>query len=139
MKFLTKTDLELHLGEDILEQISSDNLSLLEHAEDMAIGIVSDTLSGMYDLDAALNQSGTQRHKSLLMWLLCLTAYQLYRQIPDNAVPERIIKEYDDTMKVLASIGRGKTPTTLPPITANGNTRRVFRMGSNLQRGHNPL
>ncbi len=139
MRFLTQPDLELHLGEDILFQITNDNQSLLEHAEDIAIGIVSDSLGGMYNIEAALSETGSQRHRSLLMWLLCLTAYQLYRQIPDNAVPERIIKEYDDTMKTLAAIARGKAPTSLPPITTNGITRRVFRMGSNAMRGHNPL
>lgn len=139
MIFLKIEDLESHIGEDILQQIIDGDETLLDKAEKKAIGIIKDLLSGMYDLDYELEQTENNRHQSLLLWTLVLAVYQLYRRIPDNEIPDRIIKEYDDTMKTLEGIGRGKLPTTLKPIESNGVAKRVFRMSSSKPRGHNPL
>lgn len=140
MIFLTITDFQSHLGSDILSQIINSNNDLLDNAELQAIGIVKDTIGGIYDLDAELLLTGTNRHQPLVLWMLTLAAYQLYRQIPDDEVPPRIVKDYDDIMETLKMIGRGKYPTSLTAKSNDdGTTKRVFRMKSNTPRTHDML
>jgi phage gp36-like protein len=140
MIFLTENDFNTHLSENIIEQITSEDSDLLDAAEATAIGIVTDMIAGMYDIDSELEQTGSNRHAPLKLWLLAIAAYQLYRAIPDSEVPDRIIKDYDDAIETLRQIGRGKMPTSLTPVnTASGTSKRVFRMKSNTPRQHNML
>lgn len=138
MTFLTESDFIKHIGHDILNQITNEDTEPIETAETQAIGIVKDMIGGMYNLQTELQQTGADRHAPLVLWLLTLATYQLYRTIPDTEVPDRVVKDYDDTLETLRQIGRGKTPTSLQP--ANPETpKRVFRMGSHIKKSHNPL
>jgi len=141
MIFLTETDFNEHIGADILSQITGDDDTLLDKAELIAIGTVKDAVSGLYDVDTDLEEDvADNRHQPLVLWLLSLATYQLYRQIPDDEVPARVIKDYDDTMETLIQIGRGKHPTNLSPIEdTDGSSKRVFRMGSSTARSHDML
>jgi len=140
MIFLTQNDFMEHLGDDILSQITNDNSLLIEKCELQAIGVIKDTLSGMYDIDEELSEDvADDRHQPLVLWLLALACYYLYRQIPDDEVPARIIKDYDDTIETLNMIARGKKPTSMLPVQEDGVTKRVFRMSSQTARGHNML
>lgn len=138
MIFLTETDFISHLSENILDQITNNNSDLMDMAETKSIAILVDLMSGMYDIESVI--SNTQdRNQIMVIWLLSLASYFLYSSIPDNEVPERIVKDYDDTMQNIRNIARGKQPTTLPPVTLNGLPKRAFRMGSNSSRNHNLL
>lgn len=140
MIFLTKTDIEQRLTNNILSQITGDNDSLLDNAEAIAIGTVTDMLSGMYDLVVELEKTGADRHTNLKTWIVSLSAYHLYAHIPDNEVPERILKDYDDTLSILSKIAQGKLSTTLTPqLNDDETTKRVVRYGFNEKRNHEIL
>ncbi len=141
MIFLSESDFIARLGGNILNQIIDNNTTLLDQAELQAVGAIKDLVSGMYDIDAEIAVTvEDERHQPLVLWLLSLACYQLYRQIPDDEVPARIIKDYDDTMDTLKQIGRGKIPTTLTAVElADGTSKRTFRMKSNTPRSHNML
>jgi len=140
MIYLTTDDFVKHISLNILDQITEGNYDLLDNAELQAIGIIKDMIGGSYDIDAELLLTGNDRHQPLVLWMLCLATYQLYRIIPDSEVPDRTIKDYDDTMETLRQIGRGKYPTNVTPKNnTDGTTKRVFRMRSNTPRNHNML
>lgn len=137
MIFLIKTDIEQRLTANILTQITGDDDSLLDNAEATAIGTVTDMLSEMYNLEIELAKTAQERHTNLKTWLVSLSAYNLYAHIPDNEVPERILKDYDDTLNILTKIAQGKLPTTLTPIeNEDGTTKRVVRYGFGTKRNH---
>jgi hypothetical protein len=96
-------------------------------------------LSGNYNIGLELSKTGSSRHQALLGWMLYLSVYFLYERIPDSELPDRVVKNYDDTMEMLRQIARGKTPTTLTPVTVDGKAKRTFRMGSNTPRSHEVL
>jgi hypothetical protein len=138
MSFLNKEDYFRKIKESILNQITGGNDDLLDEAETTAAGIITDMLSGNYNIAAELAKNGDARHENLKYWMLNLSAYLLYDRIPDNEVPERITNDFDATMDTLRKIAIGRTPTTLTPvIDGSGKTKRVFRMGSKPPRGHN--
>lgn len=140
MNFLIKADFEGKISSNILEQITGGDDLLLDSAEKTAKGIITDLLSGNYDLDVEFDKEPDSRHDNLLNWMLNLSTYLLYDRIPDDEIPERVVKDYDDTMDTLIQIARGKTPTTLTPIEVEeGVSKRNFRMGSNEKRNHKML
>ena len=140
MVFLTKPDFDSKLSTNILEQITGGDDALLDMAEKTATGIITDLLSGMYDLTAEFAKTEGERHDNLMNWMLNLSTYLLYDRIPDDEVPERVVKDHDDTMESLHLIARGKLPTTLIPIEiSEGVAKRAFRMGGNEPRNHKML
>lgn len=139
MTFLTINDFNRKASEEIINQITGSDDTLLEDAESGAIGIITDKLSQRYNIPLELSRTGSSRHQALLMWLLNIAIYLLYERIPDDEIPERVVKDYDDTMSTITSIARGKEPTTLATISVDGEAKRVFRMGSNTKRSHDML
>lgn len=137
MIFLIKTDIEERLTANILSQITRDDDSLIDSAEATAIGTVTDMLSGMYDLVTELEKTGADRHQNFKTWLVSLSVYQLYAHTPDEQVPERVLKDYDDTLNLITKIAQGKLPTTLTPrLNEDETTKRVVRYGFAEKRNH---
>ncbi|MBN1250677.1 MAG: DUF1320 family protein [Bacteroidales bacterium] len=140
MIFLTTNDFLLKLSEDIRNQITDSNPEILDDAERHATAIIQDAFHDKYDLDFEFAKANENRHKNLLRWMLNLTVYFFYERIPDNQVPERVVKNYDDTITEVKLIEQGKRNTSLTKITRKDNQRAEtnFRWGSNTKRTHNP-
>lgn len=139
MSFLTKNDFNSKITANVLNQITGGDDTLLSDAENKAAAVINDMLSGNYNIALELAKTGTSRHQALLGWMLYLAVYFLYERIPDSELPERVVKNYDDTLTVLKDIARGKTPTTLTPVKVDGKAKRTFRMGGNTPRSHGVL
>jgi phage gp36-like protein len=140
MNFLTRDDFDTKLSEDIVSQIIETDDTILDDAELQATAIIEDALSKTYDLDAEFAKTDTDRHKNLLRWMMNLAVYFIYERIPSNQVPDRVVKNYDDTIAEIKGIESGKrnTSLTLKVDETTGKTNSVFRFGSNLKRSHNP-
>jgi hypothetical protein len=140
MNFLTPEDFNLKLSTDILDQITESDETILDDAELHATAIIEDAFSATYDLDAEFAKTTTDRHKNLLKWMLNLTIYFIYERVPSQQVPDRVVKNYDDTILEIKGIESGKRNTTLAlkvdETTGKANT--VFRWGSNTKKSHNP-
>lgn len=138
--FLSIEDFELKLSEDIRNQITDSDDTVLEDAEMHATAVIQDAFYNKYDLDAEFAATGEDRHKNLLRWMLNLTIYFIYERIPDEQVPDRIVKNYDDTIKEIKDIEQGKRNTSLTKLIREDNERKEtnFRWGSNPKRTHDP-
>lgn len=139
MVFLTTDDFKLKLSVDILNQILQLDNSILDDAEQQAIAIIEDNLSPNFDIETELAKTATDRHKNLIRWMLNLTLYFVYERVPDDQVPERVVKNYDDTIAEIELIARGKKNTTLERVVdeETDEIHTTFRYGSNPPRGHN--
>jgi hypothetical protein len=138
MIFLTINDFKLKLSTDILAQITGNDASINDDAENHAIGLINDAFSAKFDIATELAKTGSDRHANLLRWLLNLTVYFIYERIPDKQVPERVVKNYNDTIDEIVLIERGKRSTTLTPVVneTTGLKKTVFRWGSTEKRSH---
>lgn len=137
MIFLTKTDIEQRMTANILTMITGGDDTLIDNAEVQAIGVVKDMLSGLYDIDSELIKTNTDRHANLRNWLVSLSVYYLYAHIPDNEVPQRTVKDYDDTLSLLTKIAQGKIGSSLTPVNKDdGSAVRVVRYGFDEKRSH---
>ena len=139
MVFLTKEDFKIKLSTDIIAQITDSDDAVLDDAELQAMAIIQEALSITYDLDSEFAKTTDARHKNLMRWMLNLTVYFIYELVPDTQVPERVVKNYDDTIAKIEKLEAGKGNTTLSKIVdETGKTNTVFRWGSNTKRSHTP-
>jgi phage gp36-like protein len=138
--FISYTDYETRLTPRILKFLTDDNDYLLNNAETEAVGIITDRLADKYSIAAEFAKTGSARNSSLIRWVLAIAIYTLYSRIPDEELPERIIKDYDDAIRELEMIAQGKLRCTLTLLTdSEGETVSRIRMGSNDPRTHNPF
>ncbi len=140
MIFLTVADFLLKVPEYIRNQITDADDSILDDAELHATAIIQDAFFDKYDMNAEFMLTGTDRHKNLLRWMLNLALYFIYERIPSDQVPERIVKNYDDTMQEIKLIEQGKRNTSLTKLIREDTLRAEtnFRWGSSEKRNNNP-
>lgn len=137
--FINYNDYQGARSSRILDMLTGDNDTILLTAETTAIGIVTDRLAERYNLTAELAKSGSDRNSSLIRWILALSIYSVYSRVPDQEVPERVIKDYDDTLKELEQLQQGKLSCALQRIIdTEGEVKTRFRMGSDSPRTHDP-
>ncbi len=137
--FVQESDFKNKIHYNALQQILDGDTEKLDDAEAIAAAMVTDRLTKYYDLGAEWGKTGRDRNRRLLKWMIDLMAYYLYEGIADDDVPERIIKDYDDTLKELTRIEDGKTDADLPRRIKEETQRpkTKFRWGSQPKRSHN--
>lgn len=142
MAFIEESDYLPYIKDQNLQRLTQTDESILIAAEEVAIAIVRDALSGLYDADAIFATTGDARPKQVVLWVLRIVLYQLYERLPAGLTPERVRDNYMEVMAWLRDIEDGKKPTTLPRRSQTddeGNTVVItkFRFGSALpQRTH---
>lgn len=139
--FITYNDYETRLSPRILDLLTAGDNALLDKAETEAVGIINDRLSTIYNTPAELAKTDPDRNPSLVRWAISIAIYVLYARIPDEQVPERVIKDYDDTIRELEMLQQGKLNCTLSRLTDSEGTviSSRFRMGNNTPRSHDPF
>lgn len=110
--FLTKEDYKYMMRtyrlDQILESEDEDEDAILDSAEDEALGIMTKFLGDKYDMTLELGKTGAARHKVLLRWAKVLVIYYIYERVPDEMVPERVVKNYNEVMEMLEKIEDGE-------------------------------
>lgn len=121
--FITKVDYKVHIRtyrlDQILEAQDEDEDLILDAAENEAISVISDALAPKYDVNLIFNQSGDNRHKTILRWAKVLVIYYIYERIPDEMVPERVVKNYEHVLERLKYIEQGKANLSGAPLITN--------------------
>ena len=75
-------------------------------------------------------------------WVLSISLYLVYGGVPDEEIPARVIKDYDDALEELGKINEGKLSCNLVRVTkddSEGGIVTRIRIGSNKARSHNPM
>jgi hypothetical protein len=128
--------------DQILEAADEDEDALLNSAEEDAIALVRKHLDNYYDMDYELAKTGTDRNKVLKYYIIVLVIAFIYDRIPDEMVPERIVKHHESVMKALEKIESGKSSIPglkLKTVTnSEGETENYTRrrFGSQPKRSH---
>ena len=99
---------------EILEDTDPENNVNLQAAMAEAESIVIDFLYARYNTEVIFNQTGTDRSNTVLGWLRAITLYKLYERIPDELLPERIVLNYEETMKIIGYVSEGRRDINLP-------------------------
>lgn len=150
--YLQKTDYKTRISTDLLDLViaegSSNGDDLLATASKIAEDTINSTAGVLYDFNAEFAATGGVRNGKILSWALSIAVYELYQRVPDANVPQKAIKNYDDTMTELSKCAMGKFPLKLPtavqeplegsgpdgPVEGDGNGLR--RIGGPARRSH---
>jgi phage gp36-like protein len=136
--FLTQADFLTFIRDQRLSMVIEQDTNLITNASDIAEATVRDALV-RYDIDTIFAAQGTARNQRVIFWCITIALYHLYHRVPDKLVPERIIKDYNDTTQTLKEIEDGKRNTNLPlrsTTTPEGDTtdNAKFRFGGDKPR-----
>ncbi len=143
--YLKQVDVQSSIRDHRLEHIldNTDNTNTtdaFELASSEAQSVVRDHLI-KYAIDLEFAKTGDDRHKSVVFYIKNICLYILYERIEDDEVPERIVKNYNDTIETLRDISKGKLTIGLPlaQIDTDGDGtpdtyRTKFRGGSEKKR-----
>lgn len=130
MAYITKEDLKTKSTTYQLNQILEDDDLIIDIASDDAQALVTDALHQRYNTELIFNRTGNARDNNVVLWMKHIVMYLLFERIPDEAVPERVIKDYDDVMKKLEKIAEGRIPvnlTTRVDTDESGNTTPITK------------
>lgn len=143
MPFITQDDYRSKIKLELLNQIIEDEPDTLTDAEASALAVIENRLFQRYDMDTVLAQEGDDRNKAVLLWAVNLTLYYVHDRIDDDLVPDRVVKNYDDTVEELLKIYSGELSANLPILTepdedGDGEPEPVTRLrfGSNPPRDY---
>ena len=135
--FLVRDDYLHRIQDKHLKMIIEENDNFLEDAEVTAQSVITDALYSRFDTDNIFNKTGDERHPTVMRWMINLVLYYIHERIPDKLVPERIVKNYDDTLFILYEIADGKKSIDLPRLKNENDTLKTkFRWGSEKRRSH---
>lgn len=148
--FISKAEYKYHIRtyrlNQILESLDEADDVILDNAEGEAMGVIRKHLGTRYDMDVELAKSGDSRSKVLLRYIKVLVLYFIYERVPDDSVPERVVKNYDEVMKALEKIEDGDAhipglaPITVPDSNSSSGESTPFtkrRWGSQTKRANN--
>lgn len=153
--YVIKSDYKNRISTDLLDKIIQEGAEngddILAHASKTAEDTISSRAGVLYDINPEFAKTTTDRNFLVLMWALNIAIYIIYQRIDDEEVPEKVVKNYDDTMDELADISKGKSSINLPPKPADedegtgaGDEQAstsgtgLRRFGSAAKRSHRP-
>lgn len=135
--WITIEDYKSKITDNRIQMIIDQDTDILDDAETTAIAVVRDFLYSRYDVTTIFGTSGTSRPAQVVRWCTNIALYYIYERVPDKLVPDRVTKNYDDTMGLLLEISDGKKAIDLPHLAdEEENPITKFRWGSNTAREH---
>lgn len=136
MAYLTATEIQTHLYNGVVDEISRADTTILDTAISAAIEEAKGYLTA-YDIESVFAATGDDRNPILLLYIKDITIWH-YIQLANPAVDMQLrMERYEKAVKWLEKVQSGKTnpnlpyPTVPPPAEANnyikwgGNNKRI--------------
>ncbi|MCZ2223005.1 MAG: hypothetical protein LC122_05180 [Chitinophagales bacterium] len=120
--YVVKADYKGRISTDLLNMLlAEDEGAILEQSSKVAEHTIAAMVGKLYNVANEFAKVGSERNYYLLSLAINIALYQIYNIADDEQVPEKIIKNYDDTI-MTAKISR-KSKLSLPPfIVENSGT-----------------
>lgn len=146
--YIEKADYKGRISMELLEQIvntaGGEETVNLQYANKSAVDIITSYASTLYNPTDEFTKTGTNRNYQILNWGIDIALYLLYQKIADYEVPDKVIKNYDDTIGDLQKLSLGKIRVNLPANTGDGSQGNglgdqgvgLRRIGSAPKRSH---
>jgi hypothetical protein len=105
--------------------------------ESMAIAKVRSVLSNRFDTTGLLSATGEDRHPLLVLHVLNVMVYLLYRRINPRKVPEVVKEDHDETLAWLDRVSDGREAPDFPPVEPPEDNAGLPRVGGAwIPKGH---
>ena len=135
--YVEKTDYRTRITTTRLDLLTEKDPLVLEDANKFACDIISGHLGKIYDLAEEFAKTLGARNGMVLDWAINLATYIIYQRAADSEVPEKVVKNYDDMLKILGEVSNGKRPVNLIRLKeTSGDPVTMRRIGSAAPRSH---
>ena len=128
MAFLTTSDLSIDPA--IQAKITSIDADAFNDAFAISEAYLNDRLIHMYDMNAELAKTGTDRRLTLVNIGIKIATYEAYKRAPQINIPVLIKSDYDEAEKQLNKIENGGLLTNLEKQTDETQQLGNIRYGS---------
>ncbi|MBS1641558.1 MAG: DUF1320 family protein [Bacteroidetes bacterium] len=130
MPFITKTDFDASVHEDILNALTKNNDDVITENANRAIAEMRAYLNGRYNNDAIFSAEGIERNSFILRIGLCIAKYYIFLTHNPRKITQSLKEEYDKAIEDLEKIQKGKlNPEGLPiPIVTDTTQSNGFPM-----------
>ncbi|MBK7097894.1 MAG: DUF1320 family protein [Sphingobacteriales bacterium] len=129
--YLQKSDYQIRIRRNLLD-VLLENIAgvdpgnptpgdILEAADKIASDTIATKAGVLYDIDGELAKTGDNRNGYIISQALSIAIYELYQRTDDYDIPDKVIKNYNDTINILDEVSRGKEPLNLPPKPSGDN------------------
>lgn len=117
------------------DEPTSDALEL--SCESMAIAKVRSALHNRYDTTTLFAATGSSRNPLLVLHVLNVHVYLLYRRINPRKVPDVVKEDHDETLAWLDRVAAGKEAPDFPQAVPEEDNAGTARFGGGQQiKGH---
>jgi hypothetical protein len=117
--YIEKADYKSRISTDLLDKIITEGDDtgddILTAASKMAEDTIATQAGVLYDILPEFDKTGLQRNHLIVKWALSLAVYEAIQRLDDESIPDKHIKNHDDTMDDLKQVALGKYPLNLPP------------------------
>ncbi len=118
--FVNDDDYEVQAKQEIMKLLDpTEQKTGFRKAEKFAMSEIRKRIGGRYDMDKVFSQAGDDRDMYMLMITIDIAIYHLYAKKAPRSIPEYRKDRYNDALEWLVEVGKGTTPTDLPPIENN--------------------
>lgn len=97
--------------------------------ESMAIAKVRSALHNRYDTTALFAATGSDRSPLLVLHVLNVFVYLLYRRINPRKIPDVVKEDHDETLAWLDRVAAGKEAPDFPPAQPEDDNAGTARFG----------
>ena len=114
MAYLSNSDFDLTIQDGNLQQIISNNESIRQQSELVAIGEARSYLVQKYQFDIELTKTGVDRDAQLVNYICDLALYHMHSRIAPRNIPQLRQDRYENAISWLKMCGMGDvTPKLL--------------------------
>lgn len=114
--FLTADDVLSRIRDEHRTDLTDTTDSVELTCESMAIAKVKSALNGRYDVAAVFAATGSDRNPLIVLHVLNLFVYLLYRRINPRKIPEEVKLDHEETLEWMRQVALGKESPDLPPV-----------------------
>ncbi len=122
MAFLTATELNTHIYDYQLAQITENDLTIANTAIQAAIAEVKLYIGTRYDTATIFSQTGDSRNQLILDITKTVAVYKIIRLANPDIIYERYHDAYTEAISLLKAIASGNISGQLPRITVSSGS-----------------
>lgn len=134
--FLTVDDVLTRIRDEHINDLTDSTAMIQETCESQALEVVKSHLNGRYDVAAIFTAS--PRKQLLVLHVLNIFIYLLYRRINPRKMPEEVKNDHADSLDWLKDVAHGKISPDLPVFAdpEDLGTNDLRTGGGHVMKGH---
>lgn len=135
MAFITKTDYEDSIKENVLDDITESDDNKLDVATSRAVEEAKGYLNARYDITEIFNKTDTDRNPIIVMYVIDMALYHLHSLINMNKIPKARKERYEKATEWFRMVNEGDINPPDLPLPTDG-TKEYVLFGGNTKRSN---